>query len=120
MPNSCVSTRATPRWFNRDRLIVSAGHGSMLPYAILHLTGYPEMTLDELKRFRQLGSLTPGHPENHLTPGIEGPPPAPLGSGTANSVGMAIAEGHGWPLAITAMVSTSSITTPMPSSATAI
>jgi len=80
-----------PRWFNRDRLIISAGHGSMLPYAILHLTGYPEMTLDQLKRFRQLGSLTPGHPENHLTPGIE-VTTGPLGSGTANSVGMAIAE----------------------------
>ena len=80
-----------PKWFNRDRLIVSAGHGSMLPYAILHLTGYPAMTLDQLKRFRQYGSITPGHPENHLTPGIE-VTTGPLGSGTANSVGMALAE----------------------------
>ncbi|MFN3705903.1 MAG: transketolase [Thermoflexales bacterium] len=80
-----------PQWFNRDRFILSAGHGSMLPYAILHLTGYEAMTLDEIKRFRQWGSLTPGHPENHLTPGIE-VTTGPLGSGTANSVGMAIAE----------------------------
>lgn len=80
-----------PRWFNRDRFIVSAGHGSMLPYAILYLTGYEAMTLDEIKRFRQWGSLTPGHPENHLTPGIE-VTTGPLGSGTANSVGMALAE----------------------------
>ncbi len=80
-----------PKWFNRDRFIVSAGHGSMLPYAILHLTGYEAMTLDEIKRFRQYGSITPGHPENHLTPGIE-VTTGPLGSGTANSVGMALAE----------------------------
>ncbi|MCX7938750.1 MAG: transketolase, partial [Thermoflexales bacterium] len=80
-----------PRWFNRDRFIVSAGHGSMLPYSILYLTGYEAMTLDEIKRFRQWGSLTPGHPENHLTPGIE-VTTGPLGSGTANSVGMALAE----------------------------
>ncbi|MCS6774164.1 MAG: transketolase [Thermoflexales bacterium] len=80
-----------PKWFNRDRFIVSAGHGSMLPYAILYLTGYEAMTLDEIKRFRQWGSLTPGHPENHLTPGIE-VTTGPLGSGTANSVGMALAE----------------------------
>ncbi|MCS7055133.1 MAG: transketolase [Thermoflexales bacterium] len=80
-----------PKWFDRDRFIVSAGHGSMLPYAILHLTGYEAMTLDEIKRFRQYGSITPGHPENHLTPGIE-VTTGPLGSGTANSVGMALAE----------------------------
>lgn len=80
-----------PKWFNRDRLIISAGHGSMLPYAILHLTGYEAMTLDQIKRFRQYGSITPGHPENHLTPGIE-VTTGPLGSGTANSVGMALAE----------------------------
>ena len=78
-------------WFNRDRLIVSAGHGSMLPYSLLYLLGQPEMTLDELKRFRQLGSKTPGHPENHITKGIE-VTTGPLGAGTANSVGMAIAE----------------------------
>ena len=79
------------KWFNRDRFIVSAGHGSMLPYSLLYLTGQPEMTLDELKRFRQWGSRTPGHPENILTPGIE-VTTGPLGAGTANSVGMALAE----------------------------
>jgi transketolase len=79
------------KWFNRDRFVVSAGHGSMLPYSILYLTGYESMTLDEIKRFRQFGSKTPGHPENHLTEGIE-VTTGPLGSGTANSVGMAIAE----------------------------
>ncbi|MCS7060003.1 MAG: transketolase [Anaerolineae bacterium] len=79
-----------PNWFNRDRLIISAGHGSMLPYAILHLTGY-DLSLDELKRFRQWGSKTPGHPENHVTPGIE-VTTGPLGQGCGNSVGMALAE----------------------------
>jgi transketolase len=80
-----------PYWFNRDRFVVSAGHGSMLPYALLYLTGAPGMPLDEIKRFRQFGSKTPGHPENHITPGIE-VTTGPLGSGTANSVGMALAE----------------------------
>jgi transketolase len=80
-----------PWWFNRDRFVVSAGHGSMLPYALLYLTGDPKMTLDEIKRFRQLGSQTPGHPENHITQGIE-VTTGPLGAGTANSVGMALAE----------------------------
>ncbi len=79
-----------PNWFNRDRLIISAGHGSMLPYSILHLTGY-DLSLDELKRFRQWGSKTPGHPENHVTPGIE-VTTGPLGQGCGNSVGMALAE----------------------------
>ncbi len=78
-------------WFNRDRLIVSAGHGSMLPYSLLYLTGAPGMPIEQLKRFRQIDSLTPGHPENHITVGIE-VTTGPLGSGTANSVGMAIAE----------------------------
>jgi transketolase len=78
-------------WFDRDRLVVSAGHGSMLPYALLYLTGAPGMPIEQLKRFRQLDSLTPGHPENHITPGVE-VTTGPLGSGTANSVGMAIAE----------------------------
>ena len=79
------------QWFNRDRFIVSAGHGSMLPYSLLYLTGQPEMTLDQIKRFRQYGSNTPGHPENHITQGIE-VTTGPLGAGTANSVGMALAE----------------------------
>lgn len=80
-----------PWWFNRDRFIVSAGHGSMLPYALLYLTGSPSMGIEDLKQFRQLGSKTPGHPENHVTPGIE-VTTGPLGAGTANSVGMAMAE----------------------------
>jgi transketolase len=82
---------SAPKWFNRDRFVVSAGHGSMLPYSLLYLTGQPDMTLDQLKRFRQLGSITPGHPENHITRGVE-VTTGPLGSGTANSVGMALAE----------------------------
>ena len=79
-----------PKWFNRDRFIVSAGHGSMLPYSLFYLTGY-DMTLDDLKHFRQVGSRTPGHPENITTPGIE-VTTGPLGQGTGNSVGMAMAE----------------------------
>jgi transketolase len=80
-----------PQWPDRDRFVLSAGHGSMLIYALLHLTGYPSMTLDEIKRFRQLGSLTPGHPEYGHTPGVE-TTTGPLGQGLATSVGMAIAE----------------------------
>src|SRR3954468_9233913 len=82
-----------PKWPDRDRFVLSAGHGSMLLYALLHLVGFEQMTIEELKRFRQIGSLTPGHPENFVTPGIEtttGPP----GQGLANAVGMAIAERH--------------------------
>jgi transketolase len=82
---------AAPHWPDRDRFILSAGHGSMLLYAVLHLLGYEEMTIDQLKNFRQLGSNTPGHPENFLTPGIE-TTTGPLGQGLANSVGMALAE----------------------------
>jgi transketolase len=80
-----------PDWPDRDRFVLSAGHGSMLLYALLHLTGYADMTLDELKRFRQLGSRTAGHPERGHASGIE-TTTGPLGQGLGNSVGMAIAE----------------------------
>jgi transketolase len=82
-----------PKWPDRDRFVLSAGHGSMLIYALLHLTGYEAMTLDELKSFRKLHSKTPGHPENFITPGVE-TTTGPLGQGIANAVGMAIAERH--------------------------
>ena len=82
-----------PDWPDRDRFVLSAGHGSMLLYGLLHLLGYPDMTLDELKHFRQLGSRTAGHPERGLAPGIE-TTTGPLGQGLANSVGMALAERH--------------------------
>src|SRR5256884_2342094 len=82
---------ADPQWPDRDRFVLSAGHGSMLIYALLHLLGYEKMTIEEIKRFRQLGSITPGHPENFLTPGVE-TTTGPLGQGLGNAVGMAIAE----------------------------
>ena len=82
-----------PAWPDRDRFVLSAGHGSMLIYALLYLTGYSSVTLDEIKRFRQLGSKTPGHPENFITPGVE-TTTGPLGQGLATAVGMAIAERH--------------------------
>jgi transketolase len=81
-----------PTWINRDRFILSAGHGSMLLYSLLHLTGYP-MPLDQLKQFRQWGSITPGHPEVDLPLGIE-TTTGPLGQGIGNAVGMAIGQAH--------------------------
>jgi len=79
-----------PQWFDRDRFVLSAGHGSMLLYSLLHLTGY-ELSLDEIKDFRQLGSITPGHPEYGMTPGVE-TTTGPLGQGFGTGVGMAMAE----------------------------
>jgi transketolase len=84
---------ADPQWPDRDRFVLSAGHGSMLLYALLYLLGYDAMTIDQIKRFRQLGSNTPGHPENFETPGVE-TTTGPLGQGLGNAVGMAIAERH--------------------------
>src|SRR6266705_4422486 len=81
---------ANPHWPDRDRFVLSNGHGSMLQYALLHLTGYA-LPLDEIRRFRQLHSMTPGHPEVGVTPGVE-TTTGPLGQGLANAVGMALAE----------------------------
>eukprot|EP00884_Botryococcus_braunii_P003342 jgi/Botrbrau1/13008/Bobra.0389s0007.1 len=82
-----------PFWFNRDRFVLSAGHGSMLQYALLHLTGYEGMTIEDLKQFRQWKSKTPGHPENFETVGVE-VTTGPLGQGICNAVGLALAEAH--------------------------
>ena len=82
-----------PKWFNRDRFILSAGHGSMLLYSLLHLTGFDSMPMEEIKNFRQYGSKTPGHPESHITAGVE-VSTGPLGQGFANGVGMGMAQKH--------------------------
>ncbi|WP_424101933.1 transketolase [Moorena producens] len=82
-----------PNWFNRDRFILSAGHGCMLQYALLYLTGYDGVTIDDLQQFRQWESVTPGHPENFETDGVE-VTTGPLGQGIANGVGLAMAEAH--------------------------
>lgn len=82
-----------PAWFNRDRFVLSAGHGCMLQYAMLHLTGYDSVTIDDIKQFRQWESKTPGHPENFMTEGVE-VTTGPLGQGIANGVGLALAEAH--------------------------
>ncbi|MDC7788064.1 transketolase [Rhodoplanes sp. TEM] len=84
---------ADPHWFDRDRFVLSAGHGSMLLYALLYLTGFASVSIEQIQRFRQLGSLTPGHPEVEATEGVE-TTTGPLGQGIATAVGMAIAERH--------------------------
>ncbi|KGG13639.1 Transketolase [Prochlorococcus sp. MIT 0601] len=82
-----------PKWFNRDRFVLSAGHGCMLLYALLHLTGYDSVTIEDIKQFRQWGAKTPGHPETFETAGVE-VTAGPLGAGISNAVGLAIAESH--------------------------
>jgi transketolase len=106
---------ANPKWVNRDRFLLSNGHGSMLHYALLHLTGY-DLSMDDIKNFRQL-HRRPGPPGSRLHPGVE-TTTGPLGQGIANAVGMALAEGC-WRANSTSRAWTWSTTTPTPSSATA-
>jgi transketolase len=114
-----------PTWPNRDRFVLSNGHASMLLYALLHLAGVraqsdggrPAVTLDDIKQFRQLDSRRPGHPEDHVTPGVE-TTTGPLGQGYGNSVGMASA-GAGWRAGSTGRMPRCSISTSTPFAATA-
>merc|ERR1719335_1451031 len=82
-----------PAWVNRDRFVLSSGHGCMLQYSLLHLSGYKSVSMDDIKQFRKWGSKTPGHPENFETEGIE-VTTGPLGMGISNAVGLAITEAH--------------------------
>ena len=106
-----------PGWVDRDRFVLSGGHGSMLLYSLLHLTGYAGMSMEQLKGFRQFGSLTPGHPESELTPGVEATT-GPLGQGISNSVGWRSPRGFSRPPS-TARDFRSSITAPTCSRPTA-
>jgi transketolase len=90
--HAMIHDPVAPSWWNRDRYVQSAGHGSMLQYALLHLTGY-DLSMDDLRGYRQWGSRTPGHPEVHHTPGVE-TTTGPLGQGISTAVGMALAEAH--------------------------